>query len=47
MRIASNMGIVAQRADPIYTRGRSHAWIKIKTEAGRATDDERAKWNER
>ena len=40
-------GIVAKRADSPYRRGRTGSWIKIKTGAGRATDEERAKWNER
>jgi bifunctional non-homologous end joining protein LigD len=39
-------GIVAKRADSPYRRGRTGAWIKIKTEAGRAIDEERSKWNE-
>ena len=40
-------GIVAKRADSPYRRGRSGDWVKIKTGAGRTTDEERAKWNER
>ena len=40
-------GIVAKRADSPYRRGRTNDWIKIKTGAGRAIDEERAKWNER
>jgi bifunctional non-homologous end joining protein LigD len=40
-------GIVAKRADSPYPRARTGAWIKIKTGAGRAVDEERAKWNER
>lgn len=39
-------GIVAKRADSPYPRGRTSAWVKIKTAAGRAVDEERAKWNE-
>jgi hypothetical protein len=30
-------------AASLYQRGRSHDWVKIKTEAGRAIDEERAK----
>ncbi len=40
-------GIVAKRADSPYRRGRNRDWVKIKTGAGRAIDEERAKWNER
>ena len=40
-------GIVAKRADSTYRRGRTSDWIKIKTPAGKAVDEERAKWNER
>jgi ATP-dependent DNA ligase len=40
-------GIVAKRADSPYRAGRSFDWIKIKTSAGRAIDEQRAKWNER
>jgi ATP-dependent DNA ligase len=40
-------GIVAKRVDSPYRRGRSGDWVKIKTGAGRAIDEERAKWNER
>jgi bifunctional non-homologous end joining protein LigD len=40
-------GIVAKRANAAYRRGRTGDWIKIKTGAGRAIDEERAKWNER
>ena len=39
-------GIVAKPADSPYYRGRSSRWLKIKTTAGRAIDEERAKWNE-
>jgi bifunctional non-homologous end joining protein LigD len=39
-------GIIGKRADSAYTRGRSPNWVKIKTAAGRAIDEERAKWNE-
>jgi bifunctional non-homologous end joining protein LigD len=40
-------GIVAKRADSPYRAGRSFDWIKIKTAAGRAIDEQRAIWNER
>jgi ATP-dependent DNA ligase len=40
-------GIVAKRADSPYRRGRSGDWIKVKTGAGRAIDEERSTWNER
>jgi hypothetical protein len=40
-------GVLAKRADLPYRRGRSGYWIKIKTGSGRASDEERAKWNER
>ena len=40
-------GIVAKRANAAYRRGRTGDWVKIKTGAGRAVDEERAKWNER
>jgi ATP-dependent DNA ligase len=36
-------GIVAKRAESTYQRGRCWDWIKIKTDAGRATDVERTK----
>jgi ATP-dependent DNA ligase len=36
-------GTVAKRAESTYQRGRSWDRIKVKTEAGRATDAERAK----
>jgi bifunctional non-homologous end joining protein LigD len=39
-------GIVAKRANSPCMRGRSHNWIKVKTPAGRAFNEERAKWNE-
>jgi ATP-dependent DNA ligase len=39
-------GIVAKRADAPYRRGRSSDWVKIKTPAGRAIDEMRAKWGE-
>ena len=39
-------GIVAKRADAPYRRGRSPDWLKIKTAAGRAIDEERSKWME-
>lgn len=39
-------GIVAKRAAAAYPRGRTSDWVKIKTGAGRAIDEERAKWNE-
>ena len=39
-------GIVAKRATSTYPKGRSQDWVKIKTGAGRAIDEERAKWNE-
>jgi bifunctional non-homologous end joining protein LigD len=39
-------GVVAKPADSAYYRGRSSGWLKIKTSAGRAIDEERAKWNE-
>lgn len=40
-------GIVAKRADAAYPHGRSPNWVKVKTSAGRAIDEERAKWSER
>ena len=40
-------GIVAKRANAPYRRGRTGDWIKIKTGAGRAIDEERVKWHER
>ncbi len=40
-------GIIAKRADSGYPRGRTSDWVKIKTAAGRAIDEERAEWNER
>jgi ATP-dependent DNA ligase len=39
-------GIVAKPADSQYRRGRASGWLKVKTSAGRAIDEERAKWNE-
>jgi bifunctional non-homologous end joining protein LigD len=39
-------GILAKRADSLYRRGRTSDWLKIKTPAGKAIDEERAKWNE-
>lgn len=39
-------GIVAKRADSTYQRGRTPNWVKIKTKAGLAIDEERKKWNE-
>lgn len=39
-------GIVAKRIDSLYYRGRESGWVKIKTAAGRALDEERSKWNE-
>lgn len=40
-------GIVAKRADSPYRAGRTHDWMKIKTEAGREIVRVRARWNER
>lgn len=40
-------GIVAKRADSLYYRGKESGWLKVKTSAGRAVDEERAKWDER
>jgi bifunctional non-homologous end joining protein LigD len=37
-------GVVAKRADSPYRPGRSLDWVKIKTAAGRARDEERASW---
>jgi bifunctional non-homologous end joining protein LigD len=39
-------GIVAKRGDAPYRRGRSPDWMKIKTSAGRAIDEQRSKWME-
>jgi bifunctional non-homologous end joining protein LigD len=39
-------GIIGKRADSTYPRGRTHLWVKVKTEHGRHIDEERAKWNE-
>jgi bifunctional non-homologous end joining protein LigD len=36
-------GIVAKRADSVYVAGRSHDWVKIKTEHGRNVDAHRLK----
>ena len=36
-------GIVAKRAETPYRRGRTGDWLKIKTPAGKAIDEERAK----
>jgi ATP-dependent DNA ligase len=38
--------IIGKRADSPYVRGRTPNWVKVKTSAGRAIDEERAKWNE-
>lgn len=39
-------GIIAKKADSPYSRGRTQSWLKIKTKAGEAIDEERARWNE-
>ena len=39
-------GIIAKKADSPYQRGRTPNWVKIKTSAGLAIDEARAKWNE-
>jgi hypothetical protein len=40
------LGQRSKRADAPYRRGRSSDWVKIKTPAGRAIDEMRAKWGE-
>jgi bifunctional non-homologous end joining protein LigD len=40
-------GIVAERTDSPQRRGRTGDWVKIKTGAGQAINEKRAKWNER
>ena len=40
-------GIVAKPAKSPYYRGRESGWLKIKTAAGSAVDEERRKWNEK
>jgi bifunctional non-homologous end joining protein LigD len=39
-------GIVAKPIRSPYCRGYASSWLKVKTSAGRATDEERRKWNE-
>jgi bifunctional non-homologous end joining protein LigD len=38
-------GMVAKPADGPYLRGTACGWLKVKTDAGRAVDEQRREWN--
>lgn len=39
-------GVIGKKANSPYPRGRTSTWVKVKTAAGRAVDEERKKWKE-
>jgi len=40
-------GVVARRAHAPYPRGKTAAWLKLRTTHGRHVDEEGNKWNDR